>query len=161
MACLCFRSPMAFSRATQTQRCGSSSVWAMLSCFVPSSSSWGACFFWRPLCFSWTTGRELSNSKWLTYCLSNSSLCMYYLVIHSLNIWCWPWVSSVDFVSKTSKVQKKCSRSKKVDSKSLESCSGQCYGLSHSHFWQVSGTNCAAMPTMMPAMQDWERPQSQ
>ena len=68
------RSPTPFSRATLSQRCGGSSVWAMPSCSVPLSSSWGACFSWPPRCFSWMTGRRPRNSKWLRHCLNNSSL---------------------------------------------------------------------------------------
>lgn len=68
------RSPTPFSRATLRQRCGGSSVWAMPSCSVPLSSSWGACFSWPLRCFSWMTGRRQRNSKWLRHCLNNSSL---------------------------------------------------------------------------------------
>lgn len=68
------RSQMPFKRATLHRRCGVSSVWAMPSCSVPSSSSWGACFSWPLPCFSWMTGRRLKNSKWLRQCLNNSPL---------------------------------------------------------------------------------------
>lgn len=68
------RSPTPFRRATPRQRCGSSSVWAMPSCSVRLSSSWGACFSWPLPCFSWMTGRRPRNSKWLRHCWNNSSL---------------------------------------------------------------------------------------
>lgn len=61
-------------RVTLHQRCGGSSVWAMPSCSVPLSSSWGACFSWRLPCFSWMTGKRQRNSKWLRHCWNNSSL---------------------------------------------------------------------------------------
>lgn len=55
-------------RATPPQHCGGSSAWAMPSCCAPLSLSWGACFSWPPLCFSWMTERRQKNSKWLTHC---------------------------------------------------------------------------------------------
>ena len=65
---------MPFKRAMLHQRCGVSSVWAMPSCSVLSSSSWGACFSWPLPCFSWMTERRLKNSKWLRQCWNNSLL---------------------------------------------------------------------------------------
>lgn len=78
--CVCCRSLMPFRRAMLHQHCGGSSVWAMLSCSVPLSSSWGECFSWPQPCSSWMTGKRPRNSKWLRrrhHCF------IYYLVIPS------------------------------------------------------------------------------
>ncbi|XP_036789255.1 protein spinster homolog 2 isoform X4 [Oncorhynchus mykiss] len=49
-------------RATLGQCYGSSSVWVMPSCSVPSSSSWVACSSWQPPSSSSTTGTKQRNN---------------------------------------------------------------------------------------------------
>lgn len=165
VVCVCHcvfvcRSPTPFSRATQPRHCGGSSVWAMPSCFVPSSSSWGACFSWPLPCFSWMTGRRPRNSKWLRQCLNNSSL-FHLLFSHSFFKYlrlAWDvlrWLSELHKSKHITSVQEAGEAAIIlvlfwVPYKYKEVRHGNNYILFNPvvGVWSVSGTSCPVMPTM-------------
>lgn len=159
------RSPTPFRRATPRQHCGGSWVWAMPSCSVPLSSSWGACFSWPLPCFSWMTGRKLRNSKWLRHCWRNSSA--FHLLFSHLffkylqlarDVYHWLKKSKRStWVHRSGKKKKKSIQIQVLHRQRGEGLYLDIAALVVAGVWCVV-TSCPAVPTNVPILQDSERP---